>query len=81
MLKYIYGDKEWIFRKTKDLENPKSTYNQKDNKDIIIPNLDVFFRRLLTIEPEERMSFDEYFNYVFNKDFMNPEIIAINNNP
>ena len=88
MLKYIYGDKDWIFRKTKDLENPESAENKKDNKkdkdkdkDIIIPNLDVFFRRLLTIEPEERMSFDEYFNYVFNKDFMNPEIIAINNNP
>ena len=70
MLKYIYGDREWIFRKTKDLGK---LYQP-------IPNLDVFFRRLLTIEPEKRMSFYEFFNYVSNKDFMNPEIIAINNN-
>ena len=83
ILKYIYGDKEWIFKKTKDpdLEEKDgeiSKTNIPKDKDII-PNLDVLFRRLLTIDPKKRMSYNEFFDYVSNKDFMNPEVIAINN--
>ena len=45
-----------------------------------IPNLDILFKRLLTIEPEDRMTFDEFFDYVFSKDFMNKDIICVNGN-
>ena len=31
-----------------------------------IPNLDILFKRLLTINPKERMSYDEFFEYIFN---------------
>ena len=79
MLKYIYGDKKWTFRKTKDpnIEPPHTPKKPKD----IIPNLDVLFRRLLTLDPKSRMTLDEYYDYVFNKDFMKPGLISINNNP
>ena len=45
-----------------------------------IPNLDVFFKRVLTLDPKERMGFDELFEYIFNKDFMDKNVICINNN-
>ena len=45
-----------------------------------IPNLDILFKRLLTIEPKDRMTYDEFFEYVFSKDFMNKDIICINGN-
>ena len=85
ILEYIYEDKEWIFKKTKDLKNPpdpEKPEKPKENRkpEDIIPNLDVFFRRLLTIDPAKRMTFDEFYNYVFNNNFMKPGIIAINNN-
>ena len=81
MLKYIYGDKEWNFKKTKDPRNPLKKPDEVKSPSDIIPNLDVLFRRLLTIDPEKRMTYQEFFIYVFNKDFMKPGIIAINNNP
>ena len=46
-----------------------------------IPTLDVLFKRLLTIEQNDRMTFDELFNYVLNDDFMKNGIIAVNDNP
>ena len=85
ILKYIYGDKEWIFKKTKDPKNLDEENeefeisNQIANPEDIIPNLDVLFRRLLNIDPKKRMSYNEFFNYVSNKDFMKPGIIAIDN--
>ena len=45
-----------------------------------IPNLNILFKRLLTINPKERMTFNEFFEYVFSKDFMNKDIICVNNN-
>ena len=45
-----------------------------------IPTLDILFKRLLTINPEERMSFNEFFNFIFSKDFMQKNVIALNNN-
>ena len=36
---------------------------------------------MLTIDPKKRMFYNEFFDYVTNKDFMKPGIIAINNNP
>ena len=45
-----------------------------------IPNLDILFKRLLTIEPENRMPFDEFFDYVLSKDFMKKDIICVNGN-
>ena len=44
-----------------------------------IPNLDILFKRLLTINPNERMSHEEFCEYVLNEDFMNPDIIYIKN--
>ena len=35
------------------------------------PILDILFKRLLTIEPENRMSHEEFKEYVFNKEFEN----------
>ena len=46
-----------------------------------IPNLDILFKRLLTIDPKERMTFDEFFQYIFNNDFMDKDDISIINNP
>ena len=45
-----------------------------------IPNLDIFFKKVLAIEPNERMGFDELFEYIFSKDFMNENVICVNNN-
>jgi serine/threonine protein kinase len=45
-----------------------------------IPNLDIFFRRLLCINPRERMDYRELFNYVSSPDFMNKNIICVNGN-
>ena len=89
ILKYIYRDTEWIFKKTKDPDDDNDENdengeiyisNQIQDTEFIIPNLDVLLRRLLTIDPKERMSYDEYFNYVTNEDFMKPGIIDINKN-
>ena len=45
-----------------------------------IPTLDILFKRLLQINPDKRMSFLEYYDYVTNKDFLKKDVIAINNN-
>ena len=45
-----------------------------------IPNLDIFFRRLLCINPRERMDYRELFYYVSSADFMNKNIICVNGN-
>ena len=56
-----------------------------DNNNFIIektniPTLDILFKRLLVINPDNRMTFDEFFNYVFSQDFMRENIICVNNN-
>ena len=38
-----------------------------------IPSLDILFKSLLQIDPEKRMSHEEFYNYVTNKDFLNPD--------
>ena len=45
-----------------------------------IPTLDILFKRLLVINPKNRMTFDELFQYIFNKDFMKNDVIVLNNN-
>ena len=45
-----------------------------------IPTLDILFKRLLTINPNERMTFDEFFEYIFNDNFMKKDVIVLNNN-
>ena len=66
----IYDEKKFIFQKTfKKNEEPK------------IPTLDILFKRLLTINPEERMTYDEFFDYVFSDDFMKEGVICVNDNP
>ena len=46
-----------------------------------IPTLDILFKRLLVINPEYRMTYDEFFNYVYSNDFMRENAICVNNNP
>ena len=43
-----------------------------------IPTLDVLFKRLLTINPKERISLDELINYVENEDFLEKNVIYEN---
>ena len=45
-----------------------------------IPTLDILFKRLLQINPNNRMSTQEFYDYVTHKDFLSPNVIAINNN-
>ena len=54
--------------------------NIYDEKKIIlkktkIPTLDILFRRLLELNPENRMNDDEFFKLVFNNDFMKKDKI------
>ena len=44
-----------------------------------IPSLDVLFNRLLQINPDERMSISEFYDYVNDKNFMNGNLIPKNN--
>ena len=44
-----------------------------------IPNLDILFKKLMEINPSERISHEELFDYVSNDDFMNANIIYLNN--
>ena len=69
MTNAIYDENNFIFKKTfKKGEKPK------------IPTLDILFKRLLTIEPKNRMTYEEFFDYVFSKDFMKEGVICVNNN-
>ena len=57
-----------------------------DSNDFIImktniPTLDILFKRLLVINPDYRMTYDEFFDYVFSKDFLRENTICVNNNP
>ena len=40
-----------------------------------IPTLDILFHRLLVIDPKDRMTFDEFFDFVFNEGFMEEGVI------
>jgi len=46
-----------------------------------IPTLNILFKRLLQIDPKNRMSSSEFYDYVTNKDFLSKDTIAINNDP
>ena len=43
-----------------------------------IPTLDILFKKLLTINPDNRMTFNEFFNYVFNEGFLKKDVIDVN---
>ena len=45
-----------------------------------IANLDILFKCLLSIDPNKRMTFQELFEYVSNDNFMNKNVIFLNNN-
>ena len=80
ILSYANGVKKWMFKKTKDPKSPVRKPNKLRKPEEIIPNLDVLFKRLLTMDPKKRMTFDELYKYVFDPNFMKPGFIAINNN-
>ena len=56
--------------------NEKKFVYRKSN----IATLDILFRRLLQINPDNRMDASEFYDYVTNNDFLKPNAIAINNN-
>jgi len=45
--------------------NEEFLYNRSN-----IPTLDILFHRLLVIDPKDRMTFDEFFDFVFKEGFM-----------
>ena len=70
MMNAIYDEKNFVLQKTfKKNEKPQ------------IPTLDILFRRLLTINPEDRMTYKEFFTYVFSYDFMKEGVTCVNHNP
>ena len=72
-----YGDKVNINKIKNYIYNPKNFIFKKSN----IPSLDILFKRLLVIDPKDRMNFDEFFDYVLNDNFMKEGIIYVNDNP
>ena len=46
-----------------------------------IPSLDILLHRLLERDQEQRMSFDEFFQFVFDENFMNNEEKFLENRP
>ena len=60
----INNKKQFIYRKT-CIQNPES----KEKKPII-PTLDVLFKRLLCINPDERMTLEELCDFVENENFL-----------
>ena len=44
-----------------------------------IPTLDILFKRLLQINPKNRMTIQEFYDYVTNENFLKNDFIAINN--
>ena len=43
-----------------------------------IPTLDILFYLLLQIDPKKRMNFNDFFNFVFNEDFMKKDVVYNN---
>jgi len=50
--------------------NEEFLYNRSN-----IPTLDILFHRLLVINPKDRMSYDEFFDFVFKEGFMEEGVI------
>ena len=62
-----FGFKPSRFLVIKALNDENSFHFEKTN----IPSIDYLFERLLKIDPKERMTHQELFEFVFNKIFMN----------
>ena len=43
-----------------------------------IPTLDILFYKLIQINPNKRMDFNEFFDFVFDKDFMKKDVVYKN---
>ena len=71
-----YGRDVNAFKIKEAIYDEKNFRFKKSN----IPTLDILFKRLLVINPKNRMTFEEFFQYIFNKDFMKRDIIVLNNN-
>ena len=71
-----YGWKPNIKKMNDMIYNEKKFVYRKSK----IPTLDILFKRLLQINPNNRMTTQEFYDYVTNKDFLAPNVIAINNN-
>ena len=68
ILNAIYDEENFVFKKT---------FNKQYKPKVAI--LDILFKRLLTINPENRMIYKEFFEYINSDDFMKEGVIAINN--
>ena len=71
-----YGYNENIDKINGIINDEKNFILRKTN----IPTLDILFKLLLQINPEKRMSHSEFYDYVKNENFLQKDIIAINNN-
>ena len=57
------------------IDDQKSFIYSKSN----IPTLDILFKRLLQINPNNRMSISEFYDYVNDKNFLNGDFLPMNN--
>ena len=73
---FPYGHNPTINKIKKTIYDEKNFLLKQSN----IPTLDILFNRLLVINPKERMTYNEFFSYVFNKDFMENNVICFNDN-
>ena len=64
-----YGLNPTINKIMKAISNEKKFKLKKSN----IPSLDTLFKRLLTINQKDRINYNEFFNFVFNDNFMKEE--------
>ena len=72
-----YGSEYSPFSIKKAIYDEKNFKFKKTN----IPTLDILFKRLLTINPKNRMDYNEFFQYVCSSnDFMKDNVICVNNN-
>ena len=71
-----YGKNVNAFKIKQAIYDEKNFRFKKSN----IPTLDILFKRLLVINPKNRMTFDEFFKYALSKDFMKEGVIFVNNN-
>ena len=81
---YNLEDSNYIFELTEFTNNfiIEKIYDEKNfiYKKSNIPTLDILFKRLLAINPKERMTYEEFFEYIFNDNFMKTDVICLNNN-
>ena len=68
---FPYGNNPTISRIKSIIYGKKKFLYNRTN----IPTLDILFHRLLVIDPKYRMTFDEFFDFVFKEGFMEEDVV------